>query len=182
MEKRKRDPVVPEMRKSLMTNRDGRLTAGQWFDLIVQPLLLLGILLVLAFVFFSDLILEAFDELWWLILPIAALLILVPALFRAYRYARMPVHFAKLSAEPHDWWAFRKPMLFYTGVGAPVKFTRRIAPRLPLHLNEEYLVYYLDEPQGKTILSIAPADHEDADQWQPTRNFTIRQEKRARQS
>ena len=31
----------------------------------------------------------------------------------------------------------------------------------------EYLVYFLDEPQGKVLLSIAPADHEDAELWLP---------------
>jgi hypothetical protein len=76
-------------------------------------------------------------------------------------------------------WGFRKPQIFYTKDDELVRFRQRLAPRLPLKIDAEYLVYYLDEPQGKVLLSLAPADHEDADHWLPTKGFAIRHERRA---
>jgi hypothetical protein len=115
---------------------------------------------------------------WWLLLPILALTIILPAVLRAIRYARTPIKFMRLYAGVQPWRGLRKPMLFYTPAEEEVKFPRRLAPRLPLVIDAEYLVYYLDEPNGKVLLSAAPADHEDAERWLPTRNFEIRQQRR----
>ena len=178
MEKPKRDPVVPEMRARLMANRDGRIMKGQWFDLIVEPLLILVVLLGLSFILFGDDMIALFDDAGWLILPIIALVIFLPALLRAYHYARAPVHFIRLYAGVQPWWGFWKPMVFYTKKDELVRFPRRLAPRMLVKINGEYLIYYLDEPGGKVLLSLAPVDHEDAEFWMPTKSFAVRRERR----
>ena len=58
--------------------------------------------------------------------------------------------------------------------------TRKLAPRLPLVIDAEYLIYFLDEPDGKVLLSVAPADHEDAEAWLPTKGFEARHHRRTR--
>ncbi len=181
-QKRKRDPVTPEMRKRLLANRDGRITPNQWLDLIIQPLIVVMVLFGVGFLVFGEYMLALFDDAWWLILPIIALLVFLPGILRAVRYARMPVHFARLEAGVQPWWGFWRPVVFYDAADHPVTFPRRLAPRPALRVSEPYIVYYLDEPQGKVLLSAAPAEHEDAESWLPTRNFDIRQERRFRRS
>lgn len=176
MAKRKGDPVGAEMRERLLANRDGRLTPGQWGDLIAQPLIVLVLLGGIGLAAFGPRFV-ALLRFWWIILPLIALFVLAPVVLRAYRYARAPVHFARLYAGVQPW-GLRKPVVFYNSDDEPVTFTRRLAPRLPLKIDGEYLIYYLDEPQGKVLLSAAPTDHEDAEHWQPTKNFAIRSERR----
>lgn len=177
MEKRKRDPVVSAMRERLMTNRDGRLTPGQWGDLIVQPLIVLVLLGGMGLAVFGPRMI-ALLRFWWIIVPLLLLLVIAPVAARAYRYARAPVQFARLHAGVQAW-GLRKPQVFYTEGDEPVLFRQRLAPRLPLKIDAEYLVYFLDEPRGKVLLSIAPADHEDAEHWLPTKGFEARQGRRA---
>jgi hypothetical protein len=178
MAKRKGDPVGTEMRQRLLANRDGRLTPGQWGDLILQPLVVLILLGGIGLAAFGPR-LVALLRFWWIIIPLIALLVFAPIILRAYRYARAPIYFARLRAGVQPW-GFRKPQVFYTETEKQVLFTRRLAPRLPLKIDGEYLVYYLDEPQGMALLSAAPADHEDADYWLPSKQFTIRRERRTR--
>ncbi len=179
MEKPKRDPVTAEMRQRLLINRDGRLTPGQWGELIVQPLVVVVLLSGFALAAFGPRLVPLL-RFWWLILLLLGLLVLTPALLRAYRYARAPVHFARLAAGVQPWRGLRKPMIFYDETDEEVKFPQRLAPRLPLVIDAEYIVYYLEEPQGKVLLSAAPADHEDAEAWLPTKNFEARQHRRTR--
>ena len=177
MAKRKRDAVVPEMRERLLANRDGRLHVGQWIDLIVQPLLVLALLTGAGFLVFGTRMLILFERAWWVLLPAVLLLVLFPVTVRAYRYARAPIHFARLYAGVQTLGGWRS-QVFYTAGDEQVVFPRRLAPRLPLKIEREYLVYFLDEPNGKVLLSIAPADHEDADLWQPTKTFDVRYTRR----
>ncbi len=177
MAKRKRDVIVPEMRERLQANRDGRLHVGQWIDLIVQPLLALALLTGAGFLVFGTRMLILFERAWWVLIPALLLLVFFPVTVRAYRYARAPIHFARLYAgvQPLGGW---RSQVFYTAGDEQIVFKRRLAPRLPLQIEHEYLVYFLDEPNGKVLLSIAPADHEDADRWQPTKTFDVRYGKR----
>ena len=179
MEKPKRDPVTAEMRERLMANRDGRLTPAQWGELIVQPLVVLVLLSGFALAAFGPRLLPLL-RVWWLVLPVLLIGVLTPALLRAYRYARAPIHFIRLAAGVQPWRGLRKPMVFYNDADEEVKFPQRLAPRLPLVIDAEYIIYYLDEPQGKVLLSAAPADHEDADAWLPTKGFEARQQRRTR--
>jgi hypothetical protein len=178
--KRKRDEVVPEMRERLLANRSGRLTVGQWLDLIAQPLITLVVLSGAAFIVFGARMV-ALLRVWWILLPVIGLLVVLPVILRAYRYARAPIHFARLYGNPQARWVFWQQQTFHTDADELVAFRHRLAPRLPLKLNHEYLVYFLDEPSGKVLLSVAPADHEDADLWLPTRHFEARYERRTGQ-
>lgn len=181
-EKRKRDPVTADMRQRLLANRDGRLTPGQWGELIAQPLFILILLCGMGIAALGPRLLPLL-RLWWLVLPIIALIIITPMILRAYRFARAPVKFTHLNAGVQHWRAFGKTLNFYipdeTLEGKPVKFSGRLTSRLPLVTDVEYLIYYLDEPNGRVLLSTAPADHPDASLWKPTKNFEIRKERRA---
>ena len=91
VEKRKRDPVVPEMRERLLANRDGRLMPSQWLDLIVQPLLILALLIGVAFVVFGELMLALLADSWWVVRAVVGCCCFFgPVILRAYRYARAP--------------------------------------------------------------------------------------------
>lgn len=171
MSKRKRDSVVPEMRDRLLANRDGRITPGQWLDLIVQPLITLAILFGVAFFVFGEMMMTLLDV-WWIVAPVLLLIVLLPVGLRAYRYARAPVHFAELYAAKSGW--FWKPLVFLTEDDERISFPRRLAPRPSLVTGHKYLIYFLDEPDGKVLLSAAPFDHEDAELWQPTKRFDAR--------
>ena len=61
-----------------MQNRDGRLTPAQWLDLIFQPLIILILLFGAFFLVFGEDMLAAFDEVWWFVLPVIALLVFIP--------------------------------------------------------------------------------------------------------
>jgi hypothetical protein len=43
-----------------------------------------------------------------------------------------------------------------------------------LDVDREYLVYYLDQPDGRILLSLAPSDHEDAATFAPSDSFRRR--------
>ncbi|MEP7293461.1 MAG: hypothetical protein ABI835_16875 [Chloroflexota bacterium] len=180
-QKRKRDPVSIEMRDRLRANRDGRLTPAQWGELIVQPLIVLVLLSGFALAALGPRLLPLL-RFWWILLPALLLMVLLPAVFRAYRYARAPIHFVRLLAGAQTWHGIRKPMLFHTEADETIKFPKRLAPRLPLVSDAEYIVYYLEEPQGKVLLSAAPADHDDAEAWLPSKSFAARQQQRSARS
>ncbi len=181
MEKRKRDLVVPEMRERLRANREGKLAPAQWIDMIVQPLIPLLLLLAPVLLVFG-VRMVALVRFLPLLIVIVALILAIPAVLRARRYARAPVHFGRLYAgvAQNAWWAFWKPPVFYTAADEPFPFKRKLAPSLPLRIDREYLVYYLEEPDGRVLLSAAPADHEEADSWLPTETFDRRFNQRAK--
>jgi hypothetical protein len=161
--KRKRDQVTEPMRNRLMANRDGRMYRDQWLDIVTDPLVTLLLLLAPALLVLV------------LLLVMLALLV-VPVAFRARHYARAPVHFEVLygDANPRPPWMFWRPQVFYTGDGQPVRFGRRLAPFMFVRPEQAYLVYYLRDTSGNVLLSLAPADHPDAERWQPSKFFESR--------
>ncbi|NDJ61078.1 MAG: hypothetical protein GYB67_08125 [Chloroflexi bacterium] len=181
MTKRKRDMVSDEMRERLATNREGRLTTGQWLEITGEPIILLLLLSApLLFVLGPRLAALVRFSLPLVLLLLLAILI-VPILARARRYARTAVHFTRLQAgvRARPWWMFWQPDIFHTPADEPVRFSSWLAPRPPLAINREYLIYYLEEPSGRRVLlSLAPADHEEADRWQPTPQFNERYTRR----
>jgi hypothetical protein len=169
------------MRQRLMANRDGRMTPGQWGEMIVQPLVVVLLLSGFALAAFGPRLLPLL-RLWWLTVPLLIMLVFLPAVLRAFRYARAPIHFARLSAGVQPLGFFRRSILFYDSADDPIRFSKRLAPRPPLQTDVEYLVYYLEDGQGKVLLSAAPAEHPDAEYWLPTRQFQARFERRRSQS
>jgi hypothetical protein len=181
MSKPKRDIVSREMRARLMSNRDGKLTTDQWKDMVTEPFVKLLILMIpLSTVFILPIGRLALRN-WWLFALIALVVIFLPIIARARRYARAPLQFATLYAGhmPRAWWMFWQPEVLYDENGKAYKFAKRLTPYAGLEPNEPYLVYYLREPEQQVMLSLAPAEHPDAEKWQPTKLFHQRQGKRS---
>lgn len=178
MFKRKRYVVTPEMRERLLANRDGKLTSSQWLSIVTRPLLAMLLLFGLAIIVFGPRMLLLTSRLWWLGLLLIGGLMLAPLIMRAQRYARLPVHFARLYSDVpfRPWW---RPMVFYTEADEPVEFKRRLAPSMPVRIDAEYLVFYLEDGNQRVLLSFAPADHEDAEKFMPTERFQLRFKQRS---
>lgn len=173
MFKRKRYVLTPDMRDRLLANRDGKLTADQWLSVVTKPLLQMLLLFGLGVVVFGPRMLLLTARWWWIGLILIGVLFVLPLVLRAQRYARLPIHFTRLFADVpfRPWW---RPTIFYTEADEPVEFKRRLAPSMPLRIDGEYLVYYLEDGSQRVLLSLAPADHEDAEQFLPTDRFKLR--------
>ena len=167
--------VSPEMRKRLLVNRHGKMTSDQWKDMVTEPLVTLLLLFVpVLFVLGPRVVMMG--RMLWIGGFAVAILLFVPVIFRAYRYARMPLHFAELKAgdeSPAAWKVWKAPIL-YTKAGQMVRFNKRLAPYSLLRRDKQYLVYYLKDSRNNILLSIAPADHPDAKSWQPSTAFEAR--------
>lgn len=173
MFKRKRDILSPEMRNRLQANRNGRLTADQWLSLVTQPLLWLILLIGLALIVFGPRMMLLTARYWWLGMILIVLLFVVPLVLRARRYARLPIHFARLYAGMTSL-PFQRTTTLFTDADEPVPFKKRMTPVTRLRHDGEYLVYYLVDGSERVLLSLAPADHADADQFLPTESFKLR--------
>ncbi len=173
--------VVPEMRKRLMQNRYGKLTPGQWVDMILQPLgAVFAVLIPLGFLLLPRFIALIVRGGWVLTLGLIAVVLAV-AVFRAVRYARLPLHCAEMQSvngTPALWIFWQSPML-EDDDEKRWQFRRRLSPRPMLEREQRYLVYYLIDHDEPILLSIAPVDHPDADLWQPTRTFEAKRKRKS---
>ncbi len=177
MEKKKRDAVSAEMVDSLKANREGRLTVDQWLREVTRPLII-GIALYGAgiLVFGPRLLLLTARGLWIGLLIAFIGLIVLPLIFRARRYARMPIHFKRMYGEGVT--LFTRRAIFQDEDRTEICFARRLAPANPILQDVEYVVYYLQDNQQKILLSYAPADHADVKNWLPTEKFDKRFQRR----
>jgi hypothetical protein len=181
MYKRKVDMVSEETRERLAVNREGALTTRQWLDLVTEPLT--GILLLIA----PAILIIGLRVAPGLRISIPLLVIIGLGLLawmliaRARRYARMPISFGRFFADvrPRPMWQFWRPTMFYRENDDPIIFNAWQPPRAPLRFNAEYLIYYMEDGKRRTILSIAPADHEEAKRWLPTPQFHERYNRRS---
>lgn len=176
------EPINPEMASRLAENRDGRLTSNQWVSIVTEPLNLLLLLCL-------PLILVVGPRLFLLslrggrILPIMLIMlviVVVPLVFRAMRYARIPVEHAVLysdTVQPSRWFFWRPPVMFHED-GSPARFRKRLAPYTPLEPNQSYIVYYMKDGDQMVLLSLAPTNHRYAERWQPSTTFHTRQQRR----
>lgn len=171
----KSDDITPEMRRRLITNRNGKLTSDQWMDLTTEPLVGLLLLLPPLILLFGSRV-AIFKLAFWIVILLGLAALVAPAIFRARRYARAPVYFdtfyARSGAAP--FWKFWRPPVLFTASGEERRFARRLAPYFPLRAGQPYHVYFLTDSEESTLLSIAPANHPDAGQWQPTEAFAVR--------
>jgi hypothetical protein len=175
------DPVVPEMRARLQANKSGKLTTGQWIDIVLQPLTpLLLLLLPGAFIILPRLLLFTVRG-GWLILLLVPVVLLVSFALRARRYARAPLQFAQLRAlhATPPVWMFWRPLVMTDDSGNQFRFHKRLAPRPFVTKNRLYLVYYLVEAEEHVLLSIAPVDHPRGERWLPDQFFFQRYERRS---
>jgi hypothetical protein len=175
MEKPKRDIVTPEMRARLLVNREGKLTSDQWKSIVTEPLATLLVLMIPGvFILGPRLAYFLVGGLWIVAVMVIVAVVAVLAA-RAARYARLPLHFGTFYAgDVPPLWMFWKPDLLYTEADKPVRFGKRLAPNLRLQPGQSYLVYYLKDTGNNVLLSIAPADHVEADRWKPTPAFQAR--------
>lgn len=163
------------MRLCLEANRHGRLSTGQWLDIVTEPLTPALLLMLPAIVVFGPRLLAL---LRWLpvILLLVVVLIIVPLIFRARRYARGALRFAVLETRtglPPRWMFWKHPV-FTTQDGKTLRFAKRLVSHMPLQRGQTYLAYYLDDPGGLVLLSLAPANHPDAEGWHPSEAFKKR--------
>jgi hypothetical protein len=179
MDKQKRaDQVVPEMRDRLTTNRYGKLTNSQWLDMVTQPLMSLLVMLVPVAIVLPRIL--AVGRILFVAAPLVLVGLAVLALARAYRYARAPIYFEEMRA-PADsppFWVFWRAVKLENEQGQTMRFGKRLAPTVTLQQDRTYLVYFLREPGDNVLLSLAPADHPDADAWRPTTVFARRLKQR----
>lgn len=176
------EPINPEMANRLAENRDGRLTSHQWLTIVTEPLTLLLLLSL-------PLILIAGPRLFLLslrggriisILLILLPVVIIPLVFRAWRYARVPLKHTVLysDATPSSRWLFWRPPVLYHADGNPAHFRKRLAPYTPLEPNQSYIVYYMQDGDQDVLLSLAPANHRYAERWQPSTSFHTRHQHR----
>jgi hypothetical protein len=175
-----RDVVVPEMRDRLLVNRHGRLHPGQWIDMIMAPVItLLALIVPLGFFVLPRLFLAL--RLGGLVVALILLAaVAYTVLSRAYRYARAPVYFAVMNA-PGDVLpgsSFWRGLTLTDAAGGAVRFRKRLAPAPRLKRGEHYLVYFLREPAGNVLLSIAPESHAEVEGWRPSSVFEARFKRR----
>lgn len=179
MEKRKMI-VTPHMRERLLTNRNGKLTSDQWKDMVTEPLVTLLLLLAPAILVLGPRLALAARFLCPALL-IGVFVLGIMLFFRARRYARARVRYAELYAgegTPPFWMFWKAPVLFNQH-GEALRFPKRLAPYVALQPDQDYMVYYLQDTAELVLLSIAPADHPDAEKWQPTETFHRRFQQRS---
>ena len=170
----------------LGTNRHGKLTSDQWLNLVMAPLptvLLLSLPVFLALFFTPARIFLRFGRLTRYMLPLLVLGIVLMLFFRARHYATLPLYQGTFYAGENQnrlWTQFRRQMTVYTAGGDPVSLDGFAADPPPLEADMPYLMYYLEEPDHRTLLSYAPTDHPDIKQWEPSERFEERQQKRIR--
>jgi hypothetical protein len=178
-ESKQNNIVVPAMRERLMVNRTGKMTANQWLDIVIHPIVTMLVLFIPLSVVLMPFMMRAMMRLA-IILPILLLFFAAPFIVRAFKYARAPIYFEMLTAssDSSPLRAFWRSVSFHDKSKNELRFGKWLAPRPKLKKEQPYLVYYLKDPKQDIVLSIAPADHPDAGRWQPTSIFESRFRKR----
>lgn len=167
-------PLSTDNLNRIARNRTGRLTISQWFDITIEPVITLLVLLLPLGVLLLPRLLMWGRSLWWLVL-IVGLVVLIPVPFRAVRYMRMPLRYATLyGGRIPPLWAFWQPTVFYTPDGEALRFNKLLAPRQRIGRDTAYGVYYFEDAQHRVLLSWYPLEHADANHWQPTEAFEQR--------
>jgi hypothetical protein len=179
MEKAKRDWVRKEMIARLRQNREGRLTPSQWLSITGEPLTTVLLLLAPALLILG-LRLPFLAARLWLIIPIIILILGAMLLFRARRYARAPLyaHHLRAAQQPFIRRLFGQTALLHNKDGIEYRFSRWLAPQIPLHPDREYLIYSLEDGNQRVICSAIPTDDPEAAQFHPSPEFQRRLERR----
>jgi len=158
------------MRLWLAENSNGHLAYDQRLNLITRPLgtlvlLMLPLVVLFGFTPLGQLRLVALSRYGALLIPLLLVGLVGVLVLRTWRYVRMPIQHATLYGGERD--RLRRRLTTYTPSGEPLRFDS-FASRLPeLERDEPYVVYYYDEPSGKTLLSYAPLDDAREQGWLP---------------
>ena len=167
--------MAPGMRRRLERNCQGRLSGAQLLAVMTQPLTAPLVLLAPLVVILGPRMLVSLRT-FGLVALLVILLLLVPALLRARRYARAPLQFAELTTDssPLGRLFFWRPLVMRAADGEALRFQVRLAPLPGPGHGKGSLVYYLQDGQQRVLLSHLPADHPDARLYRPTENFQRR--------
>lgn len=159
-----------------MANREGKLTPSQWGEIVTQPLVSLMVLM-LPLAFIIPRLLLGFG----MVMMVLAAVMLAVIVFRAYRYARLPIYCEEFEARDGILavWKIWRPTVLYNEKGDAVRFDSRLMPSPRLVQGQPYLVYYLRDNDKRVLLSLVPSDHADIERWQPTPAFRARLQKRS---
>lgn len=176
MDKPKRESISTEMRARLLANRHGKLTTGQWWDIVTEPLVVVLLLLIPGIIVLRYTLISMLIGGFWIIGAATLVGLGLMLLTRARRYARMPVQFTTLYAgeKVGPAWMFWKRWLLYDETDRPIRFAKSLAPSTRLEPGQSYFVYYLNDKGNRVLLSIAPAEHPDAQSWKPSVVFEER--------
>ena len=169
------------LRKRLERNRQGRLAGAQWLATVTQPLSVLLVLLAPLVIILGPRVAAFSLRGFALVALLVLLLLLVPALWRARRYARTPLEFAELDSDsnPVAGLFFWRPLVMRAANGEAVRFQRRLTPMPRLRPGQTCLVYFLRDGEQRVLLSLVGAEHPDARHYRPTEAFQRRAQKRS---
>jgi hypothetical protein len=176
MDELKPDSVSNEMRSRLLANRHGKLTTGQWWDVVTEPLVILLLLIAPGVIILRSALISLFIGGFWIIGTATLVGLGFMLLMRARRYARMAVQCRTLQTgnKVRPAWMFWRAWVFYDESNQPVRFTKSLAPTMALEPNQAYMVYYLKDKDNLVLLSLAPANHPNVASWQPSSVFSER--------
>jgi hypothetical protein len=184
MKIKKRESLSALLRNWLNINRTGKLASDQWLNLVTAPLytiILLSIPLIAFFMIFRLRVLLRLGAVNRFVIPLFLVAVLVMFLVRARRYARLPVRHGTFYGSDQStfaWSQLRRRVTVYTEKGEPIMFSGFASSPPHLEPDTPYLMYFLEEPNQRVLLSFAPAEHPDIERWQPTDQFYARQKRR----
>ncbi len=158
------------LEQDLQRNRDGKLSSRQWLELITEPLstlLLLSVPLILLVGRFG------IAGRYIVLLVIASFAIMMA--LRAIRFSRVTLHHQVLYAEQsHPRWKFWRKLTLTTVNGDPLQFDHHVMRHLDLPQNQALMAYYLVVGDRRTLISLIPQKHPQANIAKPTALFTRR--------
>ncbi len=158
------------MRERLLANRLGKLHNEQRREVVMEPVVTVMLLMVPVIILLRSFLITLFWGGLWMI-GVGALLVGVFMLFmRSRRYSRVQLHFGVFRAPEKlpSTWLFWKPIILTDAYGVLTSFKHSLAPDKRIQANQEYMVYYLKEAKGNTLLSFAPTDHLENASWRPS--------------
>ncbi|MCY3944991.1 MAG: hypothetical protein OXF44_01735 [Anaerolineaceae bacterium] len=172
--------IPAAQRKRLERNRQGRLAGAQWLATVTQPLSVLLVLLAPLVIILGPRLAAFSLRGFALVALLVLLLLLLPALWRARRYARAPLEFAELQRDsnPVAGLFFWRPLVMRAANGEEFRFQRRLTPIPRLRSGQTCLVYFLRDGEQRVLLSLVSADHPEARHYRPTDAFQRRAQQR----
>jgi hypothetical protein len=173
--------ISKEMRALLEVNRRGKIAPAQHRDIVIAPLMTLLVWAIPLSVVFLPMVLRMTVRLH-VILPIVVVLYGGTMIYRAIHYSRAQVHVARLVSPSSvaSFWTFVRAVKLHDESGEVLQFGLWLAPRIRIRRKQAYLVYYLRDGDSFILLSIAPADHPNAQEWQPTDAVKKRMERQTK--